>query len=134
MGPTAKETVVKIFAAFVMLMLSASAFAGGAERLTGREIEDLFAGTTMSGDFPADGARWSERTTRSGRVLDMLNGGKHAGTWFVAGNLICYVYYGQPPAKPCYMIGRDGKGTVLFHLSTDGSLVARATLIKRSRR
>lgn len=122
------------FVALASLLLMSAAFAGGAERLTGREIEDLFAGTTMSGDFPENGARWSERTTKSGRVLDMLNGGKHVGTWFVAGNLACYVYYGQPPAKPCYMIGRDGKGTVLFHLSTDGSLVARATQIKRSRR
>jgi hypothetical protein len=123
-----------LVAAIVAILLFPAAFAGGAERLTGREIEELFTGTTMSGDFPENGARWSERTTKSGRVLDLLNGGKHVGTWFVAGNLICYVYYGQPPSKPCYMIGRDGKGTVLFHLSTDGSLVARATHIKRSRR
>jgi hypothetical protein len=125
---------MKFLLAIAVLAFCSNAMAGGAERLKVREIEELFSGATMSGDFPENGARWSERTTNSGRVLDLLQGGKHVGTWFVAGDLICYVYYGNPPSKPCYLIGRGGNGDVLFHDSRDGRLVARATEVKRSRR
>jgi hypothetical protein len=102
-------------------------------RLSGREVETLFSGASMYGDFSADGSKWAERTTRSGRVLDLMNGGKHVGAWFVAGDRMCYIYFGKPPATPCYAIG-DNDGEILFIDPKDGRLVARAERVERSRR
>ena len=110
-----------------------SAWAGMPVRLTGVEIETLFSGATMRGDFVADGSPWAERTTNSGRVLDLLQGGKHIGAWFVAGDRMCYIYFGKPPSTPCYAIDRDGD-VLIFSDGKTWEAIARATSVKPSRR
>jgi hypothetical protein len=119
--------------AVIILMLPVSASVQKAPHLYGKELETLFSGATMRGYFVEGGAAWAERTTKSGRVLDLLQSGKHAGAWYVAGDRICYVYFGKPPSTPCYMIVRDGSGLV-FYDPQDGRAVARATSVEPSRR
>jgi hypothetical protein len=120
-----------LVSAFVLT--GSMAWADAGKPLSGREIELLFSGAAMRGDFVADGSAWAERTTKSGRVLDLLQGGRHVGAWFVAGDRMCYVYFGKPPATPCYVIANAG-GEIQFIDPKDGRLVARAKSIKRSRR
>lgn len=112
---------------------TSAAWSGDSIRITGVEIETLFSGATMRGDFAADGSAWAERTTKSGRVLDLLKGGKHAGAWLVAGDRICYIYFGKPPAQQCYAIEQKD-GIVLFIDPQTGDTIARATSVTRSRR
>jgi hypothetical protein len=135
MGENEKGGVVRIIALFAGAVLGSlgSAMAAPPEPLKGAQIEALFSGATMRGDFLADGSAWAERTTKSGRVLDMLQGGKHAGAWFVAGDRMCYIYFGKPPSQPCYVILRDGN-TILFHDPKTGAAIARATSVEPSRR
>jgi hypothetical protein len=109
------------------------AWPGNATRMTGVEIETMFSGATMRGDFVSDGSAWAERTTKSGRVLDLLQNGKHVGAWFVAGDQMCYIYFGKPPATPCYAIMRDGD-VLRFENARTGEAIARATSVQTSRR
>lgn len=122
-----------IATAFLTIALPTAALAGVAQRLTGSEIETLFSGATMRGDFVADGSPWAERTTNSGRVLDLLQGGKHVGAWFVAGDRMCYIYFGKPPSTSCYAIDRDGDA-LIFSDGNTGKVIARATSVELSRR
>lgn len=116
-----------------MMYLISGAWPGNAVRLTGVEIETLFSGASMRGDFVENGSAWAERTTKSGRVLDQLQNGKHVGAWFVAGDLMCYIYFGKPPSTPCYAIMRDGH-VLLFQEPRTGETFARATSVEPSRR
>lgn len=118
---------------FALLWSATAAIAGEADDLSGPEIKALFSGATMRGTFVADGSAWAETTTKSGRVLDVLKGRKHVGAWFVKDDWMCYVYYGNPPAKPCYVIAQDGN-LFWFRDSQSGEIVARAKKDKLSRR
>lgn len=120
--------MIKSILAAAAVFLAQASWAGGARDLSGPEVQALFAGAAMYGDFPDDGSTWAERTTRSGRVLDLLKGGKHVGSWTVTGDEICYVYFGRPPLRPCYQIQRSG-GEVHFIDPSNGALLARATRV-----
>ena len=103
------------------------------DQLSGEEIGRLFSGTSMYGIFTADGARWGERTTREGHVVDLLKGGRESGAWAVDEAQICYVYYGRPASHLCYKIEQEGSD-VLFIDSKTNEMVARATRVLRSKR
>lgn len=122
-------------AAFVIgiALAAPGALAGEPSRMTGAQIETLVSGATMRGDFVSDGSAWAERTTKSGRVMDLLQNGKHVGAWFVAGDRVCYIYFGKPPSTPCYALKWDGD-VLIFTESRSGQIIARATAIERSRR
>lgn len=117
----------------IMLSSGSMAWAGEAKDLTGREIKDLFTGATLRGTFVADGSAWAETTTQSGRVIDLLKGRKHVGAWYVKDDHLCYVYYGRPPAKPCYVIALDDR-VIWFRDVASGEITARATKVVTSRR
>jgi hypothetical protein len=125
---------MKAFFAAILAAWSLNAsLAGEPHRLDGREIETFVAGTALWGDFAADGSKWAERTTKSGRVLDLLQGGKHVGAWFVAGDRMCYIYFGKPPSQPCYSVAREN-GNMLFYSTQTGELIAKSTRVEPSKR
>lgn len=128
---------MKRFVMIVLLCVAAApalASHGGDPRpLTGPEIWALLAGNNAQGHFTKSAGRWHERTTKDGRVLNLLMGSKLVGSWAVNEDRACYIYHGAEPHLICYNIFRSGTDYV-FRDAVTGEDEAYATRISKPKR
>jgi hypothetical protein len=102
-------------------------------RLSGPDLRDYFAGTSVYGRFTGTGQAWAERTTRDGRVYDLLRGGRHSGAWAVQDDALCFIYFGPAAKVQCYAVALEG-GNPVYRDARTGEPVAKGDRIVRGRR